>query len=299
MNVEIASSVGNLGDKSIPQSLLWTVEKYVDVVRQARYVGLEWFPIKSFLGVPIAGLQMRRGWLTQRAKDGIISLHQSYRGEKSFAEAWNHPNRALAVLSYFILPERVSSLNDLEHIQRVLGKKLPVVLYPSQEGEESGIQRHFTDKLFQPTPGVMKQWGVRSIQELIEQTYQRGYTGLCLDLYHFRQPDEVDLNPWQETLPQLLPHTKEIHISAGRGDMMQDFVDTNAELRDLLDGTQYTDLPRILGTIRDLGWSGRMVTEIPAASLKLVLGATARFLRTDSFIEAHKSIVGNTKAFIS
>lgn len=295
MNVEINSSVGNLGDKSAPQALFWTVERYISTVKEAGYTGLEWFPLRT----PVVGLQMRLGLLSQQAKDGIRSLHQSYRSEKSFREAWNHPNRPLAALSYFLLPERVSSLNDLEHIQKVLGRKLPVVLYPSQEGEESGAQRHFADKLFQPTPGVMRQWGAKSIQELIEQTYQRGYTGLCLDLFHFRKPDEIDLNPWQETLPQLLPHTKEIHISAGRGDMMQDYVDTNAELRDLLNGTQHTDLPRILRAIKDLGWSGRMVTEIPATSLKLILGTSSRFLDTNSFIEGHRSIVGNTKVILS
>lgn len=294
--VKINSSLGNFLDKSMPYTLLWTVNRFVSTAQQAGYAGLEWHPFR----LPMTGLQIRNDTVSQHEKNGIKSLHQSFRGEKNIFEAWHHSNRTLALIAYTLLPETVKSLNHLEHIQMVVGKRLPTVLYPPLKlGEESGVNRPFAEKLFQPTPEVAKRWYVQSVKELVGEAQRRGYTGFCLDLYHFRESGEVDFDPWQSLLPYFLSFTKEIHISAGRLDMNDKNIDTMAELKDLLDGTNNTDLPKILIAIRDIGWRGLITTEIPAAALKSLDGSQRRFLPESYFIEYHQRITDTITGLLS
>ena len=296
---EIDSSVGNLFDKSILYTASWPVGAFVDTVQESGYRGLEWHPLRGI----VAGVQMNAGLVSQHSKDAIISLHQSYRGERSWREAWRHPNRALATISYVLFPERVSSLNDLERLQRVVGRELPVVLYPPNPGEESGTDRHFAEKTFQPTPEVMHSWNVKTPEELITEAYKRGYTGLCIDLFHMRaeRVDGVDLSPWQETLPRLLPHTQEIHVAAGRVDIKQNHnhIDTEQELRDLLNGREDTDLLKMLRLIGESRWNGRVVTEIPAVALHNIRASRSSFSSVKDLVEDHRRIVCNIQDSLS
>jgi len=293
--IEVSTAIGNFFDKSHPAPVLWTVGRFVRAAEESGYAGLEWHPLR----IPSSFL-LKRGFASQHSKDRITSLHQSYRSEKNFTEAWNHPNRQLAVVSYFLLPERVDSLKDLQKFQEAVGRKLPVVLYATLPGEESGTDRPFGEKLFQPTPEVMEMWGVQSAEQMVEEGYRRGYTGLCLDLFHFRETGEVDLNPWQESLPKLLEHTKEIHVSAGRDDVkVAHGVDTDAELGDLVMGTSKTDLTRILQAVKDLGWSGYVVTEIPAASIRQHNIRGGAIMLTSDLVESHKQVVDTIKGVLS
>lgn len=289
----VSSSVGNFFDTSTLYTLAWPVEKFATTAERSGYSGLEWHPLRL-----LSGLQIKSGLLTRQGRDAITSGHQSFRSEKSLREAWNHPNRLLAVASYGVLPERVKSLDDLEQLQKAVGKRLSMVLYPEYEGEESGTDRPFAQKTFQPTPEVMQRWDVNTPEELIREMYRRGYTGLCLDLYHFRGEGAVNLLPWQETLPKLLPHTTEIHVSAGRVDMPTDTIDTNAELKDLLDGTNKTELPQILQTIKDVGWNGYVVTEIPAAAIHF-LDRHGRFIPPSTLEGRHRAITSTIKGILS
>lgn len=289
--LEVDSSVGNLFDKSILYTASWPVGAFVDTVKESGYRGLEWHLLRGI----VAGVQMKAGLVSQYSKDAILSLHQSYRSENSWKEAWGHPNRSLATMSYILLPERVSSINELEQLQRVVGKELPVVLYPPNPEEESGTHRHFAEKTFQPTPEVMHRWQVKTPEELVAEAYKRGYTGLCIDLFHMRalHVDGVGLNPWQETLPQLLPHTQEIHVAAGRVDIKQSHIDTEQELKDLLNSKGNTELLRMLKAIRESRWTGRVVTEIPAVALHAARTNRSSFSSIKDLIEDHKRIVGN------
>lgn len=287
---EINTSIGNFLDVASPMATtLSPIELINTKAKEAGYTGLEWHPVRF-----LCGIQVRLGLITQKGKDAIMSAHQSYRAEKSFAEAIKHPNRNLAMVSYFILPERESSVKNLKQLQRLLRKKIPVVLYPSNKTEAAVSTASFAEKLFQPNPEVMEQWSIDSPEELISETYTRGYTGLCLDLFHFREQGNPDLNPWQETLPQLLPHTKEIHISAGREDVKTSHnIDTTSELKDLLLGTKNTDLTRILRYISSQNWNGLLVTEIPAFSIRGTLKPTI------NLVEAHRQITTNIKELLS
>lgn len=295
--LEIDTSVINLFDKSVFYTTFWSTEALVETAKNAGYRGFEWHSIRT-----VAGVQMNAGLTTQHSKEAVFSLHQSWRSEKSLAAAWKHPNRPLAMMAYVLLPERISSLNDLERLQKVLGRKLPVVLYPSHPDEESGTNRDFAEKIFQPYTEVMRWWEVETPEELIAEAYKRGYTGLCLDLFHMRRKntDGYGLNPWQETLPQLLPHTSEIHISAGRIDLsyVKGNPDTESELKSLLDPKNNTELLEMLRAIRELGWRGRVVTEIPAIALHRLRGKGS-LLSVKDLIQDHRKIVTNIQNFLA
>ena len=108
-----------------------------------------------------------------------------------------------------------------------------------------------------------------------------------------RAQDGVGLSPWQETLPQLLPHAQEIHVAAGRLDIKQSHIDTEQELRDLLSGRGETDLLKMLKAVRESGWTGRVVTEIPAVALHNIRANRSSFSSVRDLIEDHRRIVGN------
>lgn len=287
---EVGTSIGNFFDQARPIATAFFPIEFINAEAQKEgYAGIEWHPFRF-----MCGLQIRTGILTQKGKDAIVSAHQSYRGEKSLNEALKHPNKKLAAISYFVLPQRESSIKNLRQLQKVLQRKIPIVLYPSDKTEAAIRQDSFAEKLFQPNPEIMQQWGINSPEDLISEAYRRGYTGLCLDLFHLRELGTPDLNPWQESLPQLLPHTKEIHVSAGREDItVPHEVDTTSELEDLLFGTKSTDLSKMLRYISSQEWRSLIVTEIPASSIRGVLSNSA------NLIDAHRQITTNIKELLS
>lgn len=291
--LEIDSSLMNLFDKSMLQSAFWTADTFADVTHQAGYTGMEWHPVRGIR----AGIQVNHGRISSDVNDSIRSLHQSWRSEKNLKEVWQHPNRPLAAISYVLLPERVSSLQDLSRLQTKLGKKLPIVLYPDEKN--SGADMHFAEKLFQPLPEVMRDWGVKTPGDLIAEAGLRRYTGSCLDLFHMREAAESgDLNPWEKTLPQLLSYTKEIHVAAGRTDIKQEHIDTMQELEDIKTGRGDSDMLKMLSLIRESNWTGRVVTEIPAASLHALRSKNHQPISVKYLIEDHKRIVGNLQAML-
>lgn len=292
--LEVDTSVMNLLDKSTFLSAFST-GALINTVKESGYRGIEWYPLRT-----PSGLLISHGLVGQDVKDAIVSLHQSYRSEKSLKKALEHPNQPLALLSYVLLPERIASLDDLEHLQKVLGKKMPVVLYPSLPGEESGTERDFGEKLFQPYTEIMVKWRVKTVEELITETKKRGYTGFALDLFHMRRPTQDDrginlLDPWEESLPQLLPYTKEVHISAGRTDLfyLRGIPETENELDDLLGGQGNTELMKMLKVIKRSGWKGRVVTEIPASALHQLAIARGQSTSAKNLIQDHRKIVEN------
>ncbi len=288
----------NLFDKSLIYTAGWPISRFVKTIKDAGYSGIEWHPMRGIY----SGIQMQMGLITDADKISITSLHQSYRSEKSILESWQHPNRSLALLSYFLLPERVSSLNDLLRVQKVVGKQLPAVLYPTKDNEFSGTSLPFSEKLFQPTPEVMADWSTNNLDEFIMQSRRLGYTGICLDLFHIRAKNigHFGFNPWENTLQTLfeLDRVPELHLAAARSDMGTSHIDTIKELQSLLDPKQDSEIIRMLQSIRDFGWKGNIVTEIPAAVLNQI-SSSGSFLSTSRLIDNHKRIVDRVKNILN
>lgn len=287
---EINSSLLSLFDTSMLYTAFWPMYAFADTVYEAGYEGLEWHPVRGLR----AGIDIKTGMAKTEDLQAIKSLHQSYRNEKSLNEVWNHSHRTLAAFAYLLLPERVDSLKDLEFIQESVGKELPVVLYDPHDGEKSGTNLGFPEKLIQPAPNLYEKWDAALLtKEFLEKLYQKGYTGLCLDLYHMRATnDRFGYTKWEDALPILLPHTKEIHVSAGRVDQDQPHIDTISELLDLIYGRTDRGLLKMLAEVKKMGWHGKVVTEIPASAIHR-LNPDSKFLDTKSLIWYHKRIVEN------
>lgn len=280
--LEFHTSVLNFFEPKTPYRFLWSVEHFTKVARRAGYDGMQWVPVRS-----LAGVQLASGLVTQYGKDGIRSMEQSYRGEKTWAESWHHPNRSLAMLSHVVLPERTQSLDTLEQVQKRVGRSLPTVLHvPRPDVDEpSGTDRPFGEKLFQVTAATMHQWGAASVEDLAEKAADRDYTGFCVDLHHVREPHEaVTLYTSPDSLRALLPYTKMIQIPVGRFESPIDGVDINAEMQDLVHGTEETELLRMLRVIHDENWSGYVAFEAPAQSVRTMgdtwVGTHGRMVET-------------------
>lgn len=299
---EINISLMTLLGQSTIYTLFWPAERFAREVGAADYKGLEWHPIR--LGV--AGIQTTHfpTFLDSATRDSIRSFHQSWRSERSILESWRHPNRGLALFSYVCLPYRPDSLSSLQKLQKAVGRELSVVLYEHKEDVAAAISHGFGERLIQPTAALLEKWGLaqwwaeaRSTEEkvnkFIREANRREYTGLCLDTLHYRRRHgELSLPCWQEALSIMVEKDviKEIHVGAGRTDIPS--VDSSAELKDLLNGTEKTELINMLKMFRELGWQGRVVTEIPAESLAMVRGG-GRFLTPDELANDHKRIVAS------
>lgn len=290
--IPVCCSSVNWLDRHLSDSLALPIAPIIASVKRAGYDGLEWHPNRT-----VAGLQMVCGLLSPDEKKMITSGHQTWRSEMTLGEVWHHPYPALALISYILLPERIASLDHLENIQGVVGKQLPMVLYPTHaEKEESGTGRNFGEKLFQPNADVMKRWGVQTLQELIDAAFSRGYTGLCLDLFHMRLDSSSLLANWKESFKILLPYTKEVHLGLGRTDFERygNFpVNSMEELHDMVFGREKTEIKPMIRTLKDLGWNGPMVTEIPAEAFFRI--APRRQITFTDFIAQHRPIVDTVK----
>ena len=183
--MEINTSIVNFLDAKIPYTTLWTAEKFITVAKRCGYSRVEWHPIPS-----ISGLQMKLGLISEKTKNAIASIHQSPPNQETLMDAWHHPNRFRATLYYFFLPSKSKqSLDALEQAEKTIERRVPMILYPATRSRESGTNRDFIEKLFQPTSEIMHVWKVKTVKQLIEESQKRGYTGFCLDIFHMRKEE--------------------------------------------------------------------------------------------------------------
>jgi len=301
--VAINASVMNLfGDISTYYVTTWGINRLVEIIQEAGYGGLELHPLR----LPIH--QLLSGSVSEKDKNSVESLHQSFHGPRNLTELWNRlkeesPSIQARILVQHLLLWPAGNLDILIQVQKVLGRRLPVVLYPLPANDPQIPNLPFSEKLIQPNPAMMEELGVKTIDELLQIMNRRGYTGFCLDLHHFRLEGKsgATLGPWRETLPEVLEHTKEIHISAGRIDFKGE-ENVLIELKDLLDNTRRTDLSLMLIAVRDLGWDGLMVTEVPASAIKALVSRenpSSRILKEEDWIKFHEKIVDGVSDLLS
>lgn len=257
---------------------------YVDHALEAGYRGHEWYPLRN---TTLVGFQTNTGLLPQYVKDNIRSAHQSWRSEKSLREAYNHPNRQIALESYVLMPHVDSSLGSIDRLQRTVGRKLPVVIYPDTVAGRR--QWDFEESTYQPDITVMKEFGTTNIQEMLEEGRRRGFTSLTLDIHHM-----LTLGSWQDVLPQLLPYATEIHVALGRIDDQTD-PETEQKLEDLYFGRKGSEIYQILEMIKKSRWTGRVVTEIAYQALKNLRTKNKDSILTKDFMEDHRRIVDSLK----
>lgn len=197
--VEIYYSNLNMLGASSAGLTVASAARQIEVAKRAGYEGVEWTPQRT-----PSGIQVAQGWLSEDDKAYMRSLQQSYRGERSIGEAWRHPNRTLALVSYGLLPERIDSIHQLQQIQTHLGRNVPVVLFPPHAGEQQSVSSEvFSDRTFQLTAEVMLRWGTLTVDEVVQEYAHRGFDHFCLDLTHMQAEHSFAEEP---LYPSEIPH---------------------------------------------------------------------------------------------
>jgi hypothetical protein len=292
--IQLEASFASFIDTAQPAATFArSASEITDTMQEFGVDTIQWMPTRTR-----AGYELLFGVVGDNVKTAISSVLQSPRSEKSILESFKHPSPVVAAGAYVLFPHRIDSLKDIDQIQSVVGRSLPVVLYPAYEGEPSLTTHPFKEKLFQPTPELMNRWKLKTPDELIAHAKNLGYTGFALDLFHIRRGPE--LMPWQKTIPELLAFATEVDISLGRSDIPQTTIDTQAELKDFLKNADNSMLATMLREVRANDWRGRVVMKIPPRDLynamRDLLGASPS---KTTFIEGHKRIVGNIQQIFS
>lgn len=213
--------------------------------------------------------------LSQREKNGIVSVHQSPVG---LIRNVNISQIQAAIL----LPELNKSLVYLERMRDQIGD-VPVVLF-RETSPDFMQETRFTYKQIQTDPETAVAWNVptddseAAAREYIRKAKLNRFDGIVIDTHHIRRNNNLtgEKNPlgdWRESIPILLPDCREIHIGVGRSEYPDMIEKTNEELDDLLNGgTKNTEVVEMLRFIADKGWKGLIVIEFRPSSVKKLYG---------------------------
>lgn len=157
----------------------------------------------------------------------------------------------------------------------------------------------FGEALIEPTEDIWTNWGLDSVDSLVHEAGQRRYSGFALDTWHVINANGMGINGDSPTrlVEQLIQSglVQELHVSLGRTDSKKQGISNVANLKRIYDGTTSPDTSdtsyltsRMLEVIGEMGWHGRVVTEIPAASLKILHGR-----QSEGFAATHRRLVAN------
>ena len=273
------------------------IESHIRIARESGVSGIE------FLPTHVAHLQLSAGAISPHVRHEILSAHQSFRGEISVGDILRRDTtraKLIAAASFFLLTEQYASLADVKKLRQILGKDIHAVAYPPSSERRadlySGVRtdprlERVGNLIFQPSARHIADW--KNDPEKINNFLQNGgWSGLCLDLFHMREGNNI---PWQSYLELLLMFTKEIHVAAGRLDSSQTGIDTVAELKALFLGDRNTEMSRILEAVGKTGWKGIVVTETPLYSLQL----RRMLISPHDFADAHRRISQTIKGLLN
>lgn len=171
--------------------ILSPIEVWVFVSRRLGYDGLEWHPMRP--NYPSMFL-LRIGLITQYGRNGVISVHQSYRGERSWSDVKNAVQRALradfvSLVSYLLLAYK-GNVSSHQSCIELMGYDSVFVFYPDTELLGKLILPGYIIVAYQITPSTKK---------------LPGRSRIVYDLAH---SEEIG---WKRVSPTVV----EIHIRSG------------------------------------------------------------------------------------
>ena len=239
-----------------------------------------------------------------RHRRAIRSVHQSVRDERTILECLRAKNWKHRLQCFAVFEQRQDSFPELLSLQFGDDEgddKRRVVFFADDSKAIELLRDSNCTALFQPCASLGKDWGVASADDLIAQMEVLG-AKLCLDTHHWRGDFEgYRLPDWHETWLALLPHVKQLHVCAGRDDVLSlnRKEDTRRELRDLRGIGPATELRDMLTFLRSSGWKGAVVLEIPATSIIKELGTSPWVTPTKKVMEEFKIIRENIEEILS
>jgi hypothetical protein len=295
-----------LGKSTITAVPRLTTDEFAQIKEDLGIDGYEWHPTKNMT----SSHEINNGNIRGNFRESILSAHQSYLGQRTLFDVGKAISQKpgqwpLIVGSYVFLPYSVDSLQNIVTLQEVVGKKLPVVIYPTEDNSsQSSSLNSFGERLFQPTQEVMNIWGVKTIEELLEMYPDKGMDGICLDTTHSRILANIDLRKDLRALKLVLRHTKEIHIRPGALDMQSHYnqKDPLGDLRQLLGNDENAWYPMFIKSISGSWEGGRIITEVQTQALEAFHKETYGkdvAVNLDIILYYHKQITDNLGRYLT
>jgi len=286
-----------------PGGLVQTSGSDLAALSEAPYEGMQYTPMRYL------DSSARPHRMDPELCDRIEGGHQTWfsgdyvQDRIQLRRPWEFQN-AVILGSALFTPTASGSLRALQALQSRVARQIPVVLYPTRDNAEIAATRDvFNERIFQPKPDIYSAWSIEPNQapqkicaDIREALHRRGYTGVAFDAFHWRIPDQThDLPPWEQGIESLFDEIDEFHVSAGRVDYPATSIDTIGELRGLLNGDTNTVLAQMMDRLRQAGWKGRVVVEVPLAGLQKVSG---KKLSDNDVLNAHEKIVATVRGSV-
>lgn len=264
---------------STPDAVLRTVDWFRRMAQEAGYGGIKFQPTRT------TEEQVLGERLTLDEKLSIKAAEQSFRTQLT----WGQSKGIFQKLAFIAFPQRDRSLEALRNLCWQTNTSLPVVVYPETPKDILHRSR-IPMKLVQPSSATLGHFGLNSLQEYLRFLWSIGVNSFCFDTHHARR------GPIAQYWDELLEQASLVEISFGRIDIPDPQIPAMAELDDILFDKRNTEAFQILKKIKDSGFRGNFIVEVPLLAIELHL---KRPLTRGQIIKYYKQILENVGSVLS
>jgi hypothetical protein len=279
--------------------MLISAEQHREIARAIGVDGIELLALRSRLMA-----QARLGIGAEALKSTVMSQHQSYRGHMI-------PNSFMQTAEVIGMPRVGTSLKTMRRVQSIIGHKLPVVVYPTEQQPTN--KRHpwsvdyklwkgiFAQIRWQPTAEALnarsllshkQQSAARNIRIFGDET---GIDKTVLDTHKWPlERDGLSMPAWELTLPELVKSGDcvEMHVCPARTDLGGDTDQLELILNGGITGTEIGDMLNCVRENVSAGDIFDVVLELPHQAI----GASNVGKRT--WLEVNRDAIAATRGML-
>ncbi len=288
-----------------------TTHEQVEMAKRMNADGIDWWPYR----IPLTELML--GTILTDDLPHIRSCHMSFRGETVTSTLGallklHIREAAFGAAIMGLMPYYYRSFSTLVKLNSLMKHPIPSVIYPHRWWEGHTVYPNFNklaEPLVQPSNEMVEHWGVNTLENFVSYANIYGVK-FCLDLFHMnfiKKPDGINaLAGWEEMLGALMPHTKLIHLGAGRPDFLKEQNDAGIDsmmwLKDLIQPYPRSRIWDMLWWIKSHGYGHiPIVLEIPSSGIYEMSPSKAqsRFLSKAEYEQIMRKIIQNIRQFMS
>ncbi len=240
---------------------LWPMSKFINTALGFGADGIRFQPMRNY-----AAWQLFTGQLNNENLNGILCTEQSFRSERWPWQWLFHKNKKLALAAWLFMPYISDKFEDslwgVRKLTQVMGKSLPITLYPAKRGQHQPTQLGYPHMLIQIAPEMLIDLGITKYADIPSILYNLKYTGVTLDLLHIRRSSD-----WLVLFEIILPYIQEVHIPLLRPDF-SDYSQLIAHFwSDVKNNTSTSSMGYMLTRLISEGWGGNIVLEGESANI--------------------------------
>lgn len=270
---------------------------FIQFAKDAGYNKIEWHPLQGLAREVLAKHASALGFL----KPHLSSAHVHIHPEATF---WSvilrkqDPLRPFQKMRLHNLAwvDSKQAVKAIHRLERAFRGNLPVVVYPPFQ-ENPQAHSVYENPMLQPHPPAFEDKS--NADQIVESVIQGIYSGVWLDLYHMREKTSdgtKPLMPWTQSIPKLAPYVKGVHFQVGRTEYVDSTIRSQEELKDIF--AQYpkmnTEIIQMLKVLKDSGFEGPIIVEVPATALVKLFGLET--LTLENLKNRHRTIVEYVKS---